>query len=119
MSREKALETIIVLAFVLLLIYLWRDIEWLIFVSAGLLILPIISKKATILVSKVWHGFSNYFGIFMNHIIIFIIFYLFLFPLSQLQKLSGKNQILKKKNSVTYFHKRNHLFSLRDIERPW
>ena len=116
MSREKALETIIVLALVSLIVSLWRDINWLIYVSIGFLVVALASKKLTNLIGKGWFGFSHYFGIVMNHIILFIIFFLFLFPLSQLQKLMGRKQ---SKDDTSYFHKRNHRFTVKDVERPW
>ncbi len=49
----------------------------------------------------------------------FIIFYLFLVPLSFFQRLAGSNQILKKRDSKSHFHQRNHLFTQKDIEKPW
>lgn len=116
MSREKSLETIIVLALVSLIISLWRDIHWLIYVSIGLLLVALASKKITNLIGKGWFGFSHYFGMVMNHIILFIIFFLFLLPLAQLQKLSRKKQ---RKDTTSYFRKRNHLFGAKDVERPW
>ncbi|MBS2098164.1 SxtJ family membrane protein [Carboxylicivirga linearis] len=116
MSREKSLETIIVLALVSLIISLWRDIHWLIYVSIGFLVVALASKKITNLIGKSWFGFSHYFGIVMNHIILFIIFFLFLLPLSLLQKLMRKKQ---SKKDTSYFQKRNHWFSVKDIEHPW
>jgi len=116
MSREKALETIIVLALVTLIVSLWRDINWLIYVSIGFLVIALASKKLTSLIGKGWFAFSHYFGIVMNHIILFIIFFLFLLPLSQLQKLMGKKQ---NKEDSSYFQKRNHLFTTKDVEHPW
>lgn len=119
MDKEKGLETIIVLALVSLLAFIKFDINWLLYVSIGLLIISIISKKLTIVIGKGWFSFSQYFGVVMNYIIMFIIFYFILTPLSFFQRLFGSNQILKKGNEDSHFHKRNHLYSEKDIKNPW
>lgn len=119
MSREKALESIIVLALASLLFYLWSDIIWLIYVSVGLLAIALISKKITVIIGKIWLTFSHWLGMIMNYIILSLIYYLVLFPLALLQRLTGKNQILKKENPDSYFHKRKHLFTSKDIDHLW
>lgn len=119
MNWEKALETIIVLALAALIIFLVMDVNWLLYVSIALLVLSIISKKATILIGKVWLSFSYYLGVFMNSIIMFIIFFLFLVPISFFQRLFGKNQILKKETNNSHFVIRNHWYTKKDIEKPW
>lgn len=119
MNREKALETIIVLALVFLVVYLKFDTIWAIYVAVGLLALSFISKKITLVIGKVWFSFSHYLGLVMNQIIMFVIFYVVLLPLSFFQRLMGNNQILKKNKGNSYFHERNHLYTKKDIEKPW
>ncbi|MBU3821965.1 hypothetical protein KO566_07830 [Flavobacteriaceae bacterium XHP0103] len=119
MQREKALETIIVLALVLLVVHLKFDAIWAIYVSVGLLALSFISKKITLIIGKAWFSFSHYLGLVMNQIIMFVIFYVVLLPLSFFQRVLGNNQILKKPENNSYFHQRNHLYRKKDIEKPW
>ena len=119
MNREKSLETIVVLALASIIASLWLHISWIIYVAIGLLVVSIISKKLTTFIGKVWLSFSNYLGVVMNYVLMFVIFYLFLVPLSFFQRLAGKNQILNKRNGNSHFHKRNHLYSKKDIENPW
>ncbi len=119
MKKEKAFETIIVLALAALICYLVYQEIWLIYISITLLIIPIISVKLSFIIAKVWFGFSNYLGLVMNYFIMFICFCFILVPLSFLQKLFGRNQILKKQEGESYFHRRNHLFTSNDINKPW
>ena len=119
MNREKALETIIVLALASLIASLWLDVSWLIYLSIGLLAISLVSKRITSVIGKGWLSFSHYLGLVMNYIIMFIIFYFFLFPLAFFQRLAGGNQILKRKKGESHFHRRSHFFSGRDIENPW
>lgn len=119
MNREKGLETIIILVLASLIVYLKFDTIWAIYLSLGLLAISLISKEITIIVARGWFSFSHYFGIVMNQIIMFVIFYLVLIPLSFFQRLMGSNHIFRKNKNNSYFHKRNHLFIRKDIERPW
>lgn len=119
MKKEKAFETVIVLALATLVFFLLFDKKWLIYLAIVLLTTPIVSVKTALFISKIWFAFSNYLGLTMNFLLMFICFYLFLVPLSFLQQLFGGNQILKKKEGNSYFHKRNHLFTSKDIKRPW
>lgn len=119
MNREKGLETVIILALASLIVYLKFDAIWAIYLALGLLVISFISKKITIIIAEAWFSFAHYLGLIMNQIIMFVIFYMILIPLSFFQRLMGSNQILKKNKSNSYFHKRNHLFTSKDIERPW
>ncbi|MDT0687842.1 hypothetical protein [Autumnicola psychrophila] len=119
MKKEKAYETIIVLALVGLICFLVYGNIWLIYLSVAFLAIPLISIKAALIIVKIWFRFSDYLGFVMNYFIMFICFYIFLVPLSSLQKIFGKNQILQKEKGDSYFHKRNHLFTSKDIDKPW
>lgn len=119
MTRDKALETIIVLTLVSLIGYLRFNIKWLIYLPLILLVISILSRKVTCFIGEVWMSFSYYFGIVMNCIIMGILFYIVLTPLSFFQRLTGGNHILKKEKSNSYFHVREHYFNKNDIEKPW
>lgn len=119
MKKVKALETIIVLVLVALVFFIITREMWLIYLSMTLLVIPIVSVRATLFVGKTWFKFSDYLGLVMNYVVMFICFYFILIPLASLQKLFGGNQILKREDGDSYFHKRNHLFTYKDIRKPW
>lgn len=119
MTEEKGLETIIVLALASLVAYLTFNLNWLLYLAILILIIAIISKKLTLFIGKTWFAFSHYLGLVVNYILMFFIFCLILTPLSFFQRLTGNNQILKKNSGDSYFHKRNHLYTKKDIENPW
>ncbi|MUP44952.1 hypothetical protein E0K83_04240 [Gramella sp. BOM4] len=119
MEKTKIFETIIVLALAGLIGFLIFDLIWLVYLVVILLAIPLISVKAASYIAKFWMAFSFYLSTVMNHILLFICFYMFLVPLSFLQKLFGSNQILKKQEGDSYFQKRDHVFTSRDIDRPW
>ncbi|WP_228851422.1 SxtJ family membrane protein [Aegicerativicinus sediminis] len=119
MTREKGLETIIVLTLVSLVVYLKFPNPWLIYLSLALLVTGTISTKATLFIGAVWFKFSHYFGMVMNVVIMGIIFYLFLTPLALVQRIVGKNKLRIKPYGDSFFQQRQHLFTKKDIEKPW
>jgi len=119
MTREKGLETILVLVLASLILYLKFDTKWLLYLSLFFLVVSVISAKLTVIIGKIWFSFSHYLGMVMNVLIMFLIFYIILTPLSFLQKLAQKNKLLQKPNGETYFHQRDHIYTARDVEKPW
>ena len=108
MEREKAFETIIVLALASLIFSVWLHVEWLVYAA--------MTSKV---IAKVWLGFSNYLGVVMNFVLMFIIFHCILIPLAGLQRLFGNNQIRRKTTGNSYFLQRKHLYTGKDIDNPW
>lgn len=119
MTREKAFETILVLALASLIISLWLNVEWLEYVAIAFMVIGIVSKSASMLIAKVWFGLSHYLGLVMNFVLMFVIFHFILIPLAGLQRLFGSNHIRRKTTGNTYFHQRNHHYSSKDIDNPW
>lgn len=119
MKKEKAFETVIVLAMASIIGFLIYDRNWLLYLALMLLALPLISMKASLALASIWFSFSAVLGKIMNFVWMFLCFYLILVPLAFLQKIFGKNQILRKREENTYFRSRNHLFTREDISKPW
>ena len=118
-TKEKAVETIMVLVLVLLIAYFKFQENTLLYVATGLLVMALISTSFSVFIARIWFGFSHYFGLVMNVIVLGSIFYIFLTPLAFFQGLFGSNQIGNKHKNDSFFIKRNHKFSLKDIEKPW
>lgn len=128
-NREKALETILVVNTFLVFIYFIisyesfsslkvSDLFYLI--PLFLCLLSLFSSKLAILFSKGWYKLSEILGNIVSKIILTIVFYIFLFPLSLLYKVFNNDRItLKKPNKASYFVDRNHKFTKKSIENPW
>lgn len=120
MKRDKALDTLLVLALVPLLIGFWYKIEWLPLVTIVFLLVAILSQKGTIFIAKTWLSFGHYLGVIMNYILLFLVFFLVLTPLAILQRMLSKNPI-KKDNShkESFYVLQKRWIKEKDIERPW
>ena len=119
MKLEKGYETIIVFVFISLLIYLKFKFDWLIYLAILLLIIALTSKRSAEMIGSIWFSFSNYFGLMMNYLLMSLIYFIVLVPIAFIQKLAGKNKIIQSQQVGSYFHKRNHLYVQKDIEKPW
>jgi hypothetical protein len=72
-------------------------------------------------IHNAWTGLSKILGTISSHIILFIIFYFFLTPISLIRKMTHKKDSMRdfpgKEN--TGFYKRNHLYTDKDFLNPW
>jgi hypothetical protein len=71
-------------------------------------------------VHKFWMLLSNILGWITRHVILCVLFYLFLTPFAFLLKLLGKQTIeIRWKKEDTFFSDRNHLYTSKDFNNPW
>lgn len=119
LMRRKSLESVLVLVLLFLIAYMRFNESWIIYSAIGILVASLLSKKILLLLGRLWLGFANYLAVVMNHIILFLVFFLILVPLAFFQRLAGANQITKKRTPDSYFHRRNHTYSLKDLAKPW
>lgn len=82
------------------------------------MICPVIFKPFAF----VWFGFSRILGTFMSKIMLALVFFLVVFPIGFLRRISGKDslrlrQFRKEKTSV--FAERNHEYTASDLDKPY
>jgi len=82
------------------------------------MIFPIIFKPFAF----IWFGFSRILGTFMSKIMLALVFFLVVFPIGFLRRISGKDslrlrQFRKEKTSV--FAERNHEYTAADLDKPY
>jgi len=72
-------------------------------------------------IHKAWMGFSKILGAISSRCILFVIFYLFLTPISLLRKITRKQDPMRDfpGNESSGFYERNHLCTEKDFLNPW
>ena len=107
-------------------------------IIAGLLVITIISRNygfliaagivaailpfpfLCVVVHKFWMLLSDILGWIARHIILTVLFYVFLTPFAFLLRLFGKQTIqVHWKKEQTFFSERNHLYGPADFKNPW
>ncbi len=71
------------------------------------------------LILKLWFKIAEILGWINSRILLGIVFYVFLFPLAVLSRLSQKNPLQLKKTPDSLFATRNHRYEPKDLENIW
>lgn len=125
MKREKQLESIIAILFGLFILpkVFNVDVEvikYLRLSSFILICIALFSKKLTYWISFGWNKFSEGIGAVMSKLILSLVFFVVLFPISILYRFFAKDNLnLKRRKKISFFIERNHVFSKRDLENQW
>jgi hypothetical protein len=119
-SRIKELETIIVLAFVMLgLSFLFKNSVFA-YISFVIMLTSLFSKTVTSKLVSAWFRFAEVLGNLNSKIILSLVFFVFLTPIALLYRVFVKNPLgLKKSASESYYKTRNYLYSSIDLEKVW
>ncbi|OQP57249.1 hypothetical protein A3860_11880 [Niastella vici] len=119
MPRNKVLETILVLVLALVVFYRITNNRYLfglaIAVGAIGLFIPALAEK----IHLVWMKLAEGLGAVTSKIILTIIFFVILVPISFLFKAFGKNAVQKKAGSNSYFKERNFTYTRESLENVW
>lgn len=117
----RQLETITILAASLLLLNAFSPRQLFANTALALLLIGLFVRPVARLISWVWLRFSEILGAFNSRIILSLLFFLFLTPLSIIFRLFAKNPLLLKRteSSESLFLERNHKYARHDFEKMW
>jgi hypothetical protein len=117
---DKAnLKSILVITVGFTIIGFFTHSDWPFYVAVTVGIVSIISERAAGFINTIWFGLARVLGYINSRILLTIIYYFFLFPLSLISRLSGKKSIILKQNDTSYYSIRNHQYEKADLENPW
>lgn len=122
MTREKQLETILVVSTALLLFFLIFNASWLLYSAFALSLLSLISKKISYWFTRGWLGFSEMLGFVMSRLIMTLLYFLLLTPLALLYRVFNKDPLQLNRNpdrSVSYYTPRGYTYTAKDLENTW
>ena len=124
MSKDKVLVIVTGLLFVFAFAsfepnFLENKIN-LIYLSALLIaLLSVISFWFAKTISYLWYKLADAMGFIMSKVILSLIFYLFLLPLSIFYRLFNRDLLTLKKRKESYYKSIDHLYNSKDFENPW
>ena len=95
--------------------------KYLLYVSLGLGLIFLITPALGEIVLKGWFKLAEGLGWFNSRVLLTTIFYVFLFPIAMVFKLTGKDnlQLKSHKDKDSIYDKRNHKYVAKDIENTW
>ena len=119
MKIQKSTETILVLVLFQVVVFLFtRQNGWLYGAVAlgllGLLVPPLANK-----VHYVWMKFATALGYVTGRILLLVVFFLVLVPLSLLSRLFSRNSVELKAKGNSSFKERNFTYTPESFENVW
>lgn len=111
-----------ILAITLLFLLLFLSLHKLIFIylSIGLILLSFVSDAFSRFLNKAWMGLGEAIGKVTGPIILSLVFFLLLFPMSLLLKIIGKDNLqIKMPRAQTNFEISNKTYSKPDLQNPY
>lgn len=122
-DNKKNSETILVIVVGLVLFYfLFKNksySHYFLVTALSIGLIQLIVPRIGALIVKLWFKIAEVLGWINTRILLSLVFYFILFPISIMYRLSTKNSLQKKKPSGSVFIERNHLFTKEDLENTW
>lgn len=113
-------STILVLIVALNILYIINTAEWIIHTSIILGIIALCSEKAINFIHIAWMGLAKILSYIVPNIILTLVFFLILLPLSLLSKLFRGNNLLKlKQDTNSLWTKNERVISREYFEKSW
>lgn len=119
-ERKETLISIAVITTGFLLLFLLSHMWWCALVSVAVAVLGLIWPDAASLIVKLWMKLAWLLNLIIPKIILSLVFFLLLFPLSLLNKLfSRKDNLMLKNTTNSTFIESNKVFTRESFETPW
>lgn len=120
MNSKRNFEAVLVIIVGLIIIYLISHNDVFLIIGLSLGIVVLLFNKSAEYISKFWYGIGELLGKIISPLILAIIFYFFLFPLSLLYRIGKKDPLaIKRKERISIWRQRDHLFTKTDMEKPF
>ena len=121
MSRQKNLETCLVIATGLLLFWLIFDIRELAIAAFVIGIIGAFFDKVAGWVTWIWYKIAEVMGAVMSKVLLSLVFFGFLAPIAFLYRIFNSDGLQLKKKSAdgTYWVERKHSYEKKDLEQMW
>ena len=119
-SKNEAVKTVLTISMGFLVIYLATKWQWSVIVSLLVGVVGVFSGFLSKKIDIVWMKLAWLLGLVIPNIILTLIFYLFLLPISLISRIFRKSDpmILKNRVESTYVDT-NRQFDKISFEKPW
>ena len=97
-SKNSSIKTILIISVGFAIVYLISKWQWALIVSVSVGVLGILSERISRLIEFLWMKLAKILSYIIPNILLTLIFYLFLFPISLLWKLFGSRDSLNLRN---------------------
>ena len=118
-STEKIKAQLVIVTGLVVLYFVFKS-PWFLYGAAAIGVLSLAVPVVGDLIVKGWFTIAEILGNINGKIILSILFFVFLFPIALLYRLTAKNPLaLKRTNEQSFYNERNHLYTKEDLEDTW
>jgi len=119
MKTDTSKSTILIISMGFLILYLIFAWQWAIIVSLTVGVIGILSSYLSRKIEWVWMKFAQLLEYIIPNILLSIVFFLILFPISLFSKLFHKDPLMLSKKYKSYFIDINHEMDKNSFEKIW
>ncbi|MEL6562112.1 MAG: SxtJ family membrane protein [Bacteroidota bacterium] len=118
--EEKELKALLVIVTGLNIFAWFLENKYLTIAAIAIGVISLIIPTVGYYIVWLWYKIAEVLGWINSRIILAVLFYLFLFPISIIYRLFNKDSLhVKKPGSDTMFTSRDHQYSAKDFENMW
>ncbi|MFY0591769.1 hypothetical protein [Roseivirga sp.] len=118
-SKIDPIKTALTITVGFLIIFLLTEKEWAIYVATLIGLAALLSDYLSIKINWLWTKLTWVLSLIVPNILMSIVFYLVLFPIATLSRISKKNPLSLKNKSDSLFINTKKSFTKKSFENPW
>ena len=118
-EKNKVLETHLVIALGLIILFLIKEKMIFIYLATGIGFIGIFIKPLAQLITKGWFGLAEILSKITSTIIMAVVYYLILVPVATIYKFRNKRMLDLKNPNTTMWHQRDHQYKKSDLDNAW
>lgn len=115
----KRYQSVLGITIGFLILFLIFDAYWLLYTSASIGFISLLSSRIAKLISDIWLKFTSIIGVINSYVILGLVFILILVPLSFVFRIFNKDILSLDTGKKSYFQIRNHTYGPKDLKNPW
>ncbi|GAB3773444.1 hypothetical protein GCM10028818_14990 [Spirosoma horti] len=116
---EKVKAQLVIVTGLVVLYFITKS-PWFLYGAAAVGVLSLAIPAVGDLIVKAWFKLAEVLGNINGKIILSVLFFVFLFPIALLYRISAKNPLaIKRTNDASFYTERNHLYTKEDMEDAW
>lgn len=119
MKRDKALEAILVITTGFLVLYLIYKYQAFLYVSVFAGLIGIFIKPLANIVAYVWFKIGDFMGLIVSKLVLGVIFFLLLIPISTIYKIFNKDTLKLKRSKSSLWNDRHYTYVDGDFKKSW
>jgi len=117
---QDSIKTVLIITVGFGLIYFFTELKWALYIALIIGVLGALSTKLSNLINLVWWKIAAVLSLIIPNVLLSLVFFLFLFPISLLYKIFGKNDTLQlKKNIQSLWQENNNKIDKAFFEKLW